>query len=67
MLDGAAPDEERLALRVSGIGDVRSLRHLLAQLDNARVAVEEISIHSPDLDDVFFAVTGRPTLEQKAA
>src|SRR5262249_425944 len=49
VLDGASPDEERLGLRVSGSGDVRSLRHLLAQLDDAGIAVEELSIHSPDL------------------
>jgi ABC-2 type transport system ATP-binding protein len=67
LLDGAAPDEERLVLRVSGNGDVASLRHLLAQLDDARIAVEELSIHSPDLDDVFFAVTGHPTTEAEAA
>jgi ABC-2 type transport system ATP-binding protein len=67
VLDGAAADEERLALRVSGNGDVGSLRRLLARLDDAQVAVEELSIHSPDLDDVFFAVTGQPTLEKEAA
>jgi ABC-2 type transport system ATP-binding protein len=67
LFDGATPDEERLVLRVSGNGDVRSLRRLLAQLDDARIAVEELSIHSPDLDDVFFAVTGQPTLVQEAA
>ena len=67
LLDGAAPDEERLALRVSGNGDVASLRHLLEQLDDARIAVEELSIHSPDLDDVFFAVTGHPTTDAEAA
>jgi len=67
VLGGAAPDEERLVLRVSGTGDVPSLRRLLAQLDDARIAVEELSIHSPDLDDVFLAVTGQPTLEQEAA
>jgi ABC-2 type transport system ATP-binding protein len=66
LLDGEL-DEERLALRVSGNGDVASLRHLLEQLDDARIAVEELSIHSPDLDDVFFAVTGRPTIEKEAA
>jgi ABC-2 type transport system ATP-binding protein len=64
---GAASDEERLALRVSGNGDVPSLRRLLAHLDDAGIAVEELSIHSPDLDDVFFAMTGDPTLEQEAA
>jgi ABC-2 type transport system ATP-binding protein len=67
LFDGAEPDEERLALRVSGNGDVASLRHLLEQLDDARIAVEELSIHSPDLDDVFFAVTGHPTTEAEAA
>ena len=64
---GAAPDEERLVLRVPGNGDVASLRQLLEQLDDARIAVEELSIHSPDLDDVFFAVTDQPNLEQEAA
>jgi ABC-2 type transport system ATP-binding protein len=67
LFDGAAFDEERLVLRVPGKGDVASLRRLLAQLDDARIAVEEISIASPDLDDVFFAVTGQPTAEQEAA
>ncbi len=67
LLDGATPDEERLVLRVPGNGDVASLRRLLEQLDDARIAVEELSIPSPDLDDVFFAVTGQPTLEQEAA
>jgi ABC-2 type transport system ATP-binding protein len=67
LLDGAAYDEERLVLRVSVDGDVATLRRLLEQLDNARIAVEELSIHSPDLDDVFFAVTGHPTTEAEAA
>ena len=67
LLDGATPDEERLVLRVPGDGDVASLRHLLEQLDDARIAVEELSIDSPDLDDVFFAVTGSPSLEEEAA
>ena len=67
LFDGATSDEERLVLRVPGNGDVASLRHLLEQLDDARIAVEELEIHSPDLDDVFFAVTGQPTLEQEAA
>ncbi len=67
LLQGAELDEEHVALRVSGNGDVASLRHVLAQLDRAGIAVEELSIHSPDLDDVFFAVTGHPTNEAEAA
>jgi ABC-2 type transport system ATP-binding protein len=67
LFDGATLDEERLALRVPGNGDVASLRRLLEQLDEARIAVEELSIHGPDLDDVFFAVTGRETPDAEAA
>ena len=43
-----------------GDGTLASLRGLLERLDNASVEVEDLSIHTPDLDDVFFAVTGRP-------
>jgi ABC-2 type transport system ATP-binding protein len=51
-------DEESLSLTVPGDGSLRSLRALLDQLDRAQVEVEDLSIHTPDLDDVFFAVTG---------
>jgi ABC-2 type transport system ATP-binding protein len=67
LLEDATADEERLVLRVTGNGDVASLRHLLARLDDARLAVSELSIHSPDLDGVFFAVTGQPTTDAEAA
>src|SRR5207342_1028839 len=49
LFDGATLDEERLVLRVPGDGDVASLRHLLEQLDDARIAVEDLSIDTPDL------------------
>ena len=55
-----ARDEENLTLQVPSDGTVASLRHLLGQLDDAGIEVEQLSIHTPDLDDVFFAVTGRP-------
>jgi ABC-2 type transport system ATP-binding protein len=50
---------------------VASLRHVLDKLHDARIDVASLSLHTPDLDDVFFAVTGRPTTadadhEQKA-
>jgi ABC-2 type transport system ATP-binding protein len=51
-------DDEKLVIQVSGDGGVAGLRHLLDQLDTADVEVEQLSIHTPDLDDVFFAVTG---------
>jgi ABC-2 type transport system ATP-binding protein len=58
LLDAAAPDEDELVLRVPADGSVDSLRELLNELHRARVGVERLSIHTPDLDDVFLAVTG---------
>ena len=57
------PEDDKLTLQVPGDGTVASLRGLLKQLDDARIEVEHLSIHAPDLDDVFFAVTGRPTAQ----
>jgi len=60
--DGTRDDEE-LVLRVPNEGGTRSLRDVLARLgDDA--AVEDLSIHTPDLDDVFFAVTGSASREK---
>ena len=63
-LDEAAPklpegtrDDEELVLRVPYEGGIRPLRDLLARLGDD-VAVEDVSIHTPDLEDVFFALTG---------
>ncbi|WP_328472001.1 ATP-binding cassette domain-containing protein [Actinoplanes sp. NBC_00393] len=56
---GVAPDPggEPLVLRVPGEGDVRSLKLLLDRLEAAAVEVDGLSVHTPDLDDVFLAVT----------
>jgi ABC-2 type transport system ATP-binding protein len=58
-LAGATVDEDGLSLQVPGGSDVAFLRQLLAQLAEARIEVARLSIHTPDLDDVFLAVTGR--------
>jgi ABC-2 type transport system ATP-binding protein len=58
LLPDAAPDQDRLFLQVSADGTVDSLRVLLDELHEAGVAVERLSVHTPDLDDVFLAVTG---------
>jgi ABC-2 type transport system ATP-binding protein len=63
LLGPVSRDEENLTLQVPGDGTVASLRRLLGRLDDARIEVEQLSIHTPDLDDVFFAVTGRPAAE----
>jgi len=58
VVHGADRDDQSLSLTVPGNGSVSSLRALLDQLDRAQVEVEDLAIHTPDLDDVFFAVTG---------
>jgi len=50
-------DDEELVLRVPNEGGIASLRDVLARLGDD-VAVDDLSIHTPDLDDVFFALTG---------
>ncbi|MBV7670746.1 ATP-binding cassette domain-containing protein [Streptomyces halstedii] len=54
---GAARDEEALALRVAGEGGVETLRALLDRLDATGVRAADLSVHTPDLDDVFLALT----------
>ncbi|MEU5453799.1 ATP-binding cassette domain-containing protein [Streptomyces globisporus] len=53
----AAPDEEALALRIPSDGSQRELRSILDWLDSAGVEADELTVHTPDLDDVFFALT----------
>jgi len=58
VLAGATRDDEDLTLRVPSDGGVKSLRALLGQLDEHSITTEEFSVHTPDLDDVFLALTG---------
>ncbi|WP_149259744.1 ATP-binding cassette domain-containing protein [Actinomadura sp. K4S16] len=51
-------DDDALALQVPGDGGVASLRALLGRLEEASIEVGELSVHTPDLDDVFLALTG---------
>jgi ABC-2 type transport system ATP-binding protein len=53
-------DDEALTLQVPSDGGADSLRRLLDRLDSAALEVGELSVHTPDLDDVFLALTGRP-------
>jgi ABC-2 type transport system ATP-binding protein len=64
-LDGATRDDDALTLQVPSDGGVRSLRALLDRLDDASLEVDGLSVHTPDLDDVFFALTGHPTAEKE--
>jgi ABC-2 type transport system ATP-binding protein len=58
LLDGASRVEgEETQIQVPTDGTVASLRRILGCLDDACIDVKDLSIHTPDLDDVFFAVT----------
>jgi ABC-2 type transport system ATP-binding protein len=63
-LDASARDDDALTLEVPSDGGVRSLRGLLDRLDSASVEVDSLSVHTPDLDDVFLALTGQPDKER---
>ncbi|MGW2933011.1 ATP-binding cassette domain-containing protein [Streptomyces sp. NPDC001156] len=60
---GAARDDENLALRVAGDGGLDALRVLIDRLDAAGIRSVDFSVHTPDLDDVFLALTGRGSTE----
>jgi ABC-2 type transport system ATP-binding protein len=61
----ATRDEDSLTLNVPSDGDPRSLRATLDRLDAESIAVDGLTLHTPDLDDVFLALTGRPAEEAK--
>ncbi|MCZ4511054.1 ATP-binding cassette domain-containing protein [Streptomyces sp. ActVer] len=53
----AARDDEALALQLPSDGSQRELRSILDWLDSAGIEADELTVHTPDLDDVFFALT----------
>jgi ABC-2 type transport system ATP-binding protein len=59
-------DEDDLTVRVPSDGGAKSVRALLNQLDEYSIEVEDFSVHTPDLDDVFLALTGHASTEENA-
>ncbi|MGV9420376.1 ATP-binding cassette domain-containing protein [Streptomyces sp. NPDC003674] len=51
-------DDQALALHIPSDGSQRELRAVLDRLDAAGIEADELTVHTPDLDDVFFALTG---------
>ena len=67
LLPGSArDDEDNLTVRVPSDGGAKSVRALLNQLDEHSIEVEDFSVHTPDLDDVFLALTGHASTEENA-
>ncbi|MEU4269815.1 ATP-binding cassette domain-containing protein [Streptomyces sp. NPDC026092] len=51
-------NDEALSLSLPSDGSQRELRSLLDWLDSTGIEADELTVHTPDLDDVFFALTG---------
>jgi ABC-2 type transport system ATP-binding protein len=58
VLGDAVRADEALALTVPADGSVASLRAVFERLDAESVVVTDLTVHTPDLDDVFLALTG---------
>ncbi len=54
----ATRHDESLTLQIPSGGSQRELRSILDWLDAVDVEADELTVHTPDLDDVFFALTG---------
>ncbi|MGW3673454.1 ATP-binding cassette domain-containing protein [Streptomyces sp. NPDC005166] len=50
-------DDEALSLTIPSGGSQRELRSILDWLDSTGIEADELTVHTPDLDDVFFALT----------
>jgi ABC-2 type transport system ATP-binding protein len=57
-------DDDELTLQLPSDGSVRSLQAVLDRLDAESIEIDELSVHTPDLDDVFLALTDHPDREE---
>jgi ABC-2 type transport system ATP-binding protein len=66
-LRDAVRDDSALALQIPNDGSQRELRAVLDRLQAAEVEADELTVHTPDLDDVFFALTTTADIPAPAA
>lgn len=57
-LGAGSADTDAFTLRVPSDGSLKSLKLLLDRLDDQSIEVDELTVHTPDLDDVFLSLTG---------
>ncbi|MFD6394714.1 ATP-binding cassette domain-containing protein [Nocardia sp. NPDC060259] len=60
-------DPEQLTLQVPSDGSAVEIKRLLDRFAELDIAIDQLSVHTPDLDDVFFALTGRADQAASAA
>ncbi|MFD3518164.1 ATP-binding cassette domain-containing protein [Streptomyces sp. NPDC058657] len=57
-LSPATTDTEALTLDIPSDGSIPALRMVLDRLDGAAIEAAALTVHTPDLDDVFLTLTG---------
>ncbi|UFS94423.1 ATP-binding cassette domain-containing protein [Nocardia huaxiensis] len=57
-LGDCAQSSGELTLAIPSDGGVRSVREVIDRLDTVGIEPQGLSVHTPDLDDVFLALTG---------
>ncbi|GGU61201.1 daunorubicin resistance protein DrrA family ABC transporter ATP-binding protein [Streptomyces albospinus] len=67
LFGSAAPDREALTLQIPGDGSIPTLRAVLDVLDSASIEAEALTVHTPDLDDVFLTLTDRSRRSDRTA
>ncbi|WUH99735.1 ATP-binding cassette domain-containing protein [Spirillospora sp. NBC_00431] len=59
LLGTGIADTEALTLQVPSDGGVRAIREMLVALDDRSIDIADMTVHTPDLDDVFLTLTGQ--------
>jgi ABC-2 type transport system ATP-binding protein len=57
-------DKENRTLSIAAKDGVAKLRQILQRLDDAKIQVDNVSLHRPTLDDVFLSLTGHDTTKE---
>lgn len=65
--EGLKADPESRIISITSKSGVGELRTVLQRLEEAKIEVENVSLHRPTLDDVFLTLTGRSTAKQEEA
>jgi len=63
----AQVDEERRTISIATKAGVGTLKKALQQLEDAKISIENISLHRPTLDDVFLTLTGHAATQEESA
>jgi ABC-2 type transport system ATP-binding protein len=66
-LAASVSDTDPLTVLVASDGSIDSLRRILDAVDREGIEVDELTVHTPDLDDVFLSLTGHTTNIETAA